>query len=294
MSPGTPMLNACGAFSADGGDEHRRQADQRVERRDQLRQRRHLDPQRDHGADAAADQDAEQDQQVTPAVHAVLQHGRDHGDGHADHAEAVARPRGDRGRQAAQRQDEQDGGDEVSEGRQAGGHRYCFFLNIESMRCVTMKPPKIFTDAKVTAMKPNSIAHERRGQAGCQHRADDDHRGNRVGHRHQRRVQRRGHVPHDVVADEAGHQENGEQEDERIDLGRHGLGHAHRQGLGVVGQFQRVFGEAGRFIRQLVGVHLGRVSGRSGGLLGQEIRVDDGAAAGQHDAFHDVIRLRQF
>ena len=44
------------------GDAYGGEADQAVERRDQLRQRRHLDAQRDEGADRAADQDAENDQ----------------------------------------------------------------------------------------------------------------------------------------------------------------------------------------------------------------------------------------
>src|SRR6476646_3138552 len=38
---------------------------------------------------------------------------------------------------------------------------------------------------------------------------------------------------------------------------------------------------------------IGWVSGRSGGLLRQEIRVNGVAAAGQHDAFHDIIGFRQ-
>ncbi len=40
-------------------------------------------------------------------------------------------------------------------------------------------------------------------------RADHDHRGNRVGHRHQRRVQRRRDRPDHVIADEAGQHEDG-------------------------------------------------------------------------------------
>ncbi len=42
-----------------GRHEHRRQADQRVEGGDQLRQRRHLDALGDDGADRAADGDAD-------------------------------------------------------------------------------------------------------------------------------------------------------------------------------------------------------------------------------------------
>src|SRR4029077_4726248 len=45
-------------------------------------------------------------------------------------------------------------------------------------------------------------ASERRfGQRSGQHGADDDDRGDRVGHRHQRCVQRRRNVPYDVIAD---------------------------------------------------------------------------------------------
>src|SRR3977135_1370504 len=35
---------------------------------------------------------------------------------------------------------------------------FCFFLYIASMRCVTRKPPKIFTDAKTSATKPKPRA----------------------------------------------------------------------------------------------------------------------------------------
>ena len=43
------------------GDQHRRQADQRVERRDELGHLRHLHAPRDHRADRAADRDADED-----------------------------------------------------------------------------------------------------------------------------------------------------------------------------------------------------------------------------------------
>ena len=39
-------------------------------------------------------------------------------------------------------------------------------------------------------------------------RADNDDRGNRVGHRHQRRVQRRRDRPDDIIADETGQYED--------------------------------------------------------------------------------------
>ena len=51
-------------------------------------------------------------------------------------------------------------------------------------------------------------------------RADDDHRGDRVGDRHQRRVQRRRHRPDDVIADEDRQHEDRELEDEGVDRPR--------------------------------------------------------------------------
>src|SRR3954471_9769671 len=50
-----------------------------------------------------------------------------------------------------------------------------------------------------------------------QHAADDDDAADRVGHAHERRVQRRRHVPDDVPADHTGQQEHGQVLDE---LGR--------------------------------------------------------------------------
>src|ERR1041385_3688711 len=47
--------------------------------------------------------------------------------------------------------------------------------------------------------------------------ADHDHRGDRVGHRHQRRMQRRRHRPHHEVTDEHRQHENRETEHEGID-----------------------------------------------------------------------------
>src|SRR5262249_21328880 len=53
--------------------------------------------------------------------------------------------------------------------------------------------------------------------ANGEQRADHDDRRDRVGHRHQRRVQRRRDRPHHVVTDEYGEHENREAEHERID-----------------------------------------------------------------------------
>src|SRR3954469_9331515 len=48
-------------------------------------------------------------------------------------------------------------------------------------------------------------------------RADHDHRGDRIGHRHQRRMQRRRHRPHHEIADEHRQHEHRKAEHEGID-----------------------------------------------------------------------------
>ena len=85
------------------------------------------------------------------------------------------------------------------------------------MRWVTRKPPKMFTEASISATKPKPVAKPARRHADRQQRADDDDRGDRVGDRHQRRVQCGGHRPDDIVADENRQHEDREAEDERID-----------------------------------------------------------------------------
>src|ERR1700731_3364757 len=56
--------------------------------------------------------------------------------------------------------------------------------------------------------------------ADREQRADHDHGGDRIGHRHQRRMQRGGHRPHHEIADEHGKHEDRQSEDEGI----HALG----------------------------------------------------------------------
>src|ERR1700675_4951419 len=53
--------------------------------------------------------------------------------------------------------------------------------------------------------------------ADREQRADHDHRGDRIGHRHQRRMQRWRHRPHHEIADEHGQHENRQPEHEGID-----------------------------------------------------------------------------
>ena len=93
------------------------------------------------------------------------------------------------------------------------------------MRWVTRKPPKMLTEASTSATKPKRLRPARRRRrppraavdADREQRADDDHGGDGVGHRHQRRVQRRRHRPDHVVADEDRQHEDREAEDEGVD-----------------------------------------------------------------------------
>ena len=68
MCAGRADVEGVGRVERAGRDQHRGQADQRVEGGDQLRHRGHRHAARDHGADAAADGDAEDNQQPGDAV----------------------------------------------------------------------------------------------------------------------------------------------------------------------------------------------------------------------------------
>src|SRR6185369_4540775 len=66
------------------------------------------------------------------------------------------------------------------------------------------------------AARPAAAARDI-GDAAGQQRTDHDHRGDRIRHRHQRRVQRRRHRPHHEIADKHGEDENRQPEYEGID-----------------------------------------------------------------------------
>ena len=103
------------------GDADSSKADKAVERRDQLRQCRHLNAQRDIGPDRTADQNADSDQPKADDMRG--NQGGDHRDHHAGDPEDVAGPCGLRGRQTAQGQDEADRSDQIEEGGQGVAHR---------------------------------------------------------------------------------------------------------------------------------------------------------------------------
>ena len=106
-----------------GRHQHRRHADQRVEGGDQFRHGRHRHAPRDHRADTAADGDAADNKRPGDGARRRMraERGGDR-DRHADHAELVAAPARFRTRQTAQRQDEQDAGNEIEKRDQVWAH----------------------------------------------------------------------------------------------------------------------------------------------------------------------------
>src|SRR6202521_4018314 len=66
------------------------------------------------------------------------------------------------------------------------------------------------------AARPGPAAADH-GDADREQRADHDHRGDRIGHGHQRCMQRRGHRPHHEIADKHGQHKNRKPEHKGID-----------------------------------------------------------------------------
>ena len=99
--------------------------------------------------------------------------------------------------------------------RLSGMRRVSYRWNICSMRWVTRKPPAMLIVASRTATAPRITDGDVERAADLQHAADDDDAADRVGDAHQRRVQRRRHVPDHLPADEAGQHEHGEVRQER-------------------------------------------------------------------------------
>ena len=89
-------------------------------------------------------------------------------------------------------------------------------LNIASIRSVIRKPPTTLIVAEATATKPRIVLHAPVLAARGDDRADERDARDRVGRRHERRVQQRRHARDDLVADEAG-------EDEDVELGMIGM-----------------------------------------------------------------------
>src|ERR1700712_278713 len=135
------------------------------------------------------------------------------------------------------------------------------------------------------APRPAGAARDH-GNADREQRTNHDHRGDRVGHRHQRRMQRGGHRPDHEIADEDGENEDRQPEHEGID----GLCNMIHGGSPVIPSFRdgatrRTWNpEIGLQVRFRVrlfeaprndeGMLLVRDHSRA---LGLEVRMDDGA-----------------
>ena len=212
-------------------DQNGGETDQRVHRRDQLGHLRHLHSPRDDRPEHAAYRHATQDRQDVLAVRVDQRQRDQQRDRHADHAVDVAAPCGVRARQPLEREDEAHCGDQIPQCELVRAHPYSFaapvprsfFLNMSSIRCVTRKPPNTLIDTSVTADDAEPAAPVEIRRARREHRADHDDARDRVGQRHQRRVQRRRHVPDDVVADEDRQHEDDQVDDDRINACGHGF-----------------------------------------------------------------------
>ena len=101
-------------------DEHRRQTDEAVHRRHQLRHLGHLHPLRDHIADPAAK--ADHDQACKPVARARPHQGRDNRKAHADNAVPDRALGAFLPRKAAQRLDEEDRRDHIGRRRESVFH----------------------------------------------------------------------------------------------------------------------------------------------------------------------------
>ena len=87
-------------------------------------------------------------------------------------------------------------------------------LNMPSIRSVTMKPPTMLIAPKAIAMKPITYSSAVVGVARDDQAAEHDDAVDRVGLRHQRRVQRRRDLRDDLEADERGEDEDRQLGDE--------------------------------------------------------------------------------
>ena len=112
-------------------DQHRGEADEAVQERNQLRHLRHLHFARLVDADGGADEHGDDD--VAKAAAVVIVKGGDERDGHADDAVEVAVFRAFLTREAGEREDEEDGGDDVSRCDGSVVHG-CALLNYKGKR----------------------------------------------------------------------------------------------------------------------------------------------------------------
>ncbi len=114
-------------------------------------------------------------------------------------------------REALEADDERDDREQVDQlDRLAATHWPSLRLNICSMRSVTTKPPTTLIAPKTTAIRPEDRREPAAAGTRDEDRADDHDAVDRVGARHQRRVQHRRHLRDHLEADEHGEGEHGQ------------------------------------------------------------------------------------
>ena len=103
------------------GDKDRRETNQRMEGRNELRHLRHGDAPCYDSADAATDNEAKNDKPPGERILRLQQRERrDYGDGHADHAECIALPGRFRRGEPAKRENEKHRRSEIEQCRYIG------------------------------------------------------------------------------------------------------------------------------------------------------------------------------
>ena len=170
-----------------------------------------------HIAERHADDGAQHQGDGDPLVidDAVVEERADDGQQHARFAGEDAAARGGRRAQPLERQDEQrrrnkvENFNDVFAAREVGhGFWVLLDLNILSMRSVMMKPPTMLLVAATMAMVPSIVARRALAFTREDDRADHGDGVERVGERHQRRVQQRRDPPDHLESDERGEHED--------------------------------------------------------------------------------------
>ena len=95
------------------------------------------------------------------------------------------------------------------------------------MRCVTRKPPAMLIDASRMAAAPSRTGGDVGGPLTVSMPADDDDAADGVGDAHERRVERRRHIPDHLPADDAGQRKDGQM---RQECGRRDVAEGEERG----------------------------------------------------------------
>ena len=201
------------------GDEHGSEADERVHRGHEFGHLRHLHAMRDEPAD-----DAAKGERADREIDALGDRERgEHGERHARDAEPVTAASRERVGKTLEGEDEEHARHEIGQRNLVCGHRHLRLLRAVLLLEHLEHPLGDQESAKGVDGHERDCNCAEDGAAvdwsgsGGQDGADDDDRADGVGNAHERRVQRRRHVPHHVVADEDGQHEHHQISDDWVD-----------------------------------------------------------------------------